>query len=890
MDVVPYRTEFTLLDHMDEDTLVRDDGTGYSYPLTDSQFQTLIEYFRKKANRKVGHIWVKSLALNVLSIHTKDGLYVLAYRKLDLDIERRTLRAGEEIHICKEFYVDGTRQSIRRYLDADDFELLDHFEENQELIKDRLLVDSKKALGVDDLPYVIALGYQPHVNLKEEYEEILRMYDEGEVTVPISAFFGELTKRPDRRKVYPLALYNRNVNLDQLLAVHNAMKYPLTYVQGPPGTGKTNTIINTILTAFFNEKTVLFCSYNNHPIDSVFQKLSEMKYRDRTIPFPILRLGNDGKVKEALLEMRRLHEVVQSISIFDKTLLKRKNQEVERKERITELLMRHEAKLELEDRKDAIERLCYSNNRHFSFYSDLYGRQLRQVKDRLDELGEVHIEEVLPLLEHEGDEFLSYLYYVSAKYIKRLDEPKNEKLLEILYMDSGDEQVRAFNQYLQKGEHVKRLLKIFPVICSTCISAHKIGEPATYFDMTVMDEASQCNTAISLVPIIRGKNLMLVGDPQQLSPVIVLDEAANAALKKTYHVTDTYDYIKNSVYKVFLAADSVSDEILLSHHYRCQKAIIDFNNRKYYNGKLKIDTKKTVEEPLVYLDITDNVTDRKNTAPKEIAQIIKYAKKHRDKSIGVITPFVNQKRRIEERLQKEGLEHVTCGTVHAFQGDEKDIIMFSVSVTEQTHGRTYDWLKNNRELINVATSRAKEQLVVLSSEACLDRLCHDGEKDDLSELVRYVKENGRCEVTARTNESRALGTKPYSTRTETAFLETLNHALDNVLDSETRCKVEKEVAIAHVFRENTFYNRLFYTGRFDFVVYAEGYEGQMLPILAIELDGKEHADQELVRERDRKKNEICRQNGFELIRVENTYARRYHYIKEILIDFFQKRR
>ena len=43
-----------------------------------------------------------------------------------------------------------------------------------------------------------------------------------------------------------------------------------------------------------------------------------------------------------------------------------------------------------------------------------------------------------------------------------------------------------------------------------------------------MDEASQCNTAVSLVPIIRGKNLMLVGDPQQLSPVILLDEATSA--------------------------------------------------------------------------------------------------------------------------------------------------------------------------------------------------------------------------------------------------------------------------------------------------------------------------------------------------------------------------
>ena len=39
-------------------------------------------------------------------------------------------------------------------------------------------------------------------------------------------------------------------------------------------------------------------------------------------------------------------------------------------------------------------------------------------------------------------------------------------------------------------------------------------------------------------------------------------------------------------------------------------------------------------------------------------------------------------------------------------------------------------------------------------------------------------------------------------------------------------------------------------------------------------------------ERDRKKNQICREHGFELIRIENTYARRYQFMKEILIKYF----
>lgn len=98
---------------------------------------------------------------------------------------------------------------------------------------------------------------------------------------------------------------------------------------------------------------------------------------------------------------------------------------------------------------------------------------------------------------------------------------------------------------------------------------------------------------MSLVPILRGASLMLVGDPQQLSPVILLDPADNRTLRRRYGVTQEYDYIENSIYKCFLACDAVSDETLLSYHYRCSPKIIEFNNRKYYNHKLHIASRET---------------------------------------------------------------------------------------------------------------------------------------------------------------------------------------------------------------------------------------------------------------------------------------------------------
>lgn len=285
----------------------------------------------------------------------------------------------------------------------------------------------------------------------------------------------------------------------------------------------------------------------------------------------------------------------------------------------------------------------------------------------------------------------------------------------------------------------------------------------------------------------------------------------------------------------------------------------------------------------------DNNTDFKNTSPQEAVKIIDYVKKNRDKKVGIITPFVNQKRLIDEMLKENNINDITCGTVHAFQGDEKDVILFSMAVTDRTSSNTYSWLKNNKELINVATSRAKEQLIVLSSSKNLNRLHGiSNDEDDVYDLFNYVRTNGESKVAEKSAASRALGVKPYSTETEEAFLKSLKFALDNVLYNKRKCTVHKEVSIAHVFQENLAYSDLFYSGRFDFVVYEKIYGKREIPILAIELDGMEHNDDETVKIRDRKKSEICKKHGFELIRIENSYARRYNFIKEILIDYFVK--
>mgnify|MGYP002900418777 FL=1 len=235
---------------------------------------------------------------------------MLAYRNLNLDVKNKAFKPDEDITICTQFTIGGEQENIRRYLDADEYELLSDFEKNLEKIKDAITEKNGARAVVDDMPYVIGLGMDCALNLHEEYKAILDMYEKEQVTFPIRAFFGDLLERPRRTKAYPIALLNQNINLDQLLAVNNAMKYPLAYIQGPPGTGKTNTILNTIVTAFFNNMTVLFASYNNVPINNVFEKLSSLTYKGKRVAFPVLRLGNQEKVKECICYINQLRREV----------------------------------------------------------------------------------------------------------------------------------------------------------------------------------------------------------------------------------------------------------------------------------------------------------------------------------------------------------------------------------------------------------------------------------------------------------------------------------------------------------------------------------------------------------------------------------------------------
>ncbi len=173
----------------------------------------------------------------------------------------------------------------------------------------------------------------------------------------------------------------------------------------------------------------------------------------------------------------------------------------------------------------------------------------------------------------------------------------------------------------------------------------------------------------------------------------------------------------------------------------------------------------------------------------------------------------------------------------------------------------------------------------MSDMESLQRLHLRNEDDDLYELVQYAKMNGKLQVTKKKAVSRALGVKPFTTDTEEAFLKNLTHALENIWLLDNRFQIQQKVEISTIFPANLSPDGLFYSQQFDFVVYEQQMQKQVA-VLAIELDKKEHLDEELLRQRDRQRTELGKKIDLQMIRVEHSYARRYNHIKEILINFF----
>ena len=171
--------------------------------------------------------------------------------------------------------------------------------------------------------------------------------------------------------------------------------------------------------------------------------------------------------------------------------------------------------------------------------------------------------------------------------------------------------------------------------------------------------------------------------------------------------------------------------IVLDEHYRCHPHIARWFNRVFYGGSLTVLTDvagmPSNERRIAWLDVRGEVRrggagSWTNIAEAEVAvRQIAAMVRHVGRCVGVVTPFsaqaalIQRLARRDEQLGDERLDAADfcCGTAHRFQGGERDTIVFSAVLTPGIPQRTAAWVEREKNLINVAVSRARQSLVVL---------------------------------------------------------------------------------------------------------------------------------------------------------------------------------
>lgn len=909
LDTTPYITRYGLVSGIDEQVL---DKTNI-YALNEEQFKIFANnsFFQEenKAKRKEKGLekFTVDLIVNNLSILTEKGLYILAYQKLLFDIENKCLIPSEQIYVNKEFCYDGESkevryvESIHKYLAEEDYHLLENIKENIEKIKKAIMKYNKTRVAsyhnevkIDRRPFIANLGRKVPVDIDKEFLGIREMIKNSEsMTYPIKTFFGSTNLKLKRAINYPIFTIDERYNIDQISAINIGLKSPVSYIQGPPGTGKTQTILNAILSAMFNGKTVLVTSNNNIPVDGVYDDIQALKYpieSKEKMLFPAIRLGSFENCGLAIDRIKRMYEKAVKLTPDDskiKTLKKKRSEDMKD---LMKLLSDYEKYTELLDKEEGLKKLLKDNNSPLSVVIEA---QLNAVKKQIEDLGKIQIDKLKDYVNIDQKTLRMAIHYETAERLQNLSKAKYKELLEIINLpvdnkEKYQDRTKKFRAYLNNDENLQKFLEIFPVILATNLSCTFLGSAKVQFDIIMMDEAGQCNVANALIPIVRGKQLLLVGDPQQLRPVVVLDKVINDSLKEKYCIPEEYDYIKNSIYTLFTQIDITSNETLLSYHYRCHDKIIGFSNKKYYHSKLKLKGKSNEDKPLLFVDTSKKdklkIFGKKNISEAEAKYICEYIRSNPEVSVGVITPFVRQKECIEYYLKQNNISDVTVGTVHAFQGDQKDVILFSTAVTNSTLRGTYDWLKNNKELINVAVSRPKNKLIMLGNLKAINKLSKDN--DDLKELIDYVRKNGDSIVTDVSIESIALGTRQMSTESEKQLTETINHILSVISPNSF---VRNEVAVSSIFTNEKVDSSLFYKQKFDLVIFEPTFEGERI-VAVVELNGPEHVTDEDVIRKDKKKTEFCKQHNVELLNIPRDCARDYYNIKDSLLSIMNLRK
>ena len=315
-------------------------------------------------------------------------------------------------------------------------------------------------------------------------------------------------------------------------------------------------------------------------------------------------------------------------------------------------------------------------------------------------------------------------------------------------------------------ELFQNLKKAFPCILAGIRDyAEFIPLEKNLFDLIIIDEASQVSIAQALPALVRGKQIIVLGDDKQFSNVKAnnASKVTNQELRKRVQdtflkerlngldkngwltkVKENFD-IKNSILKFSRFIRNY--ECQLKKHFRCYPEIISYSDKYFYDNTLqcmKIRGKQI--EDVIKIEVIDHdgkIDENKNTNELEVRHIIKklqeFKEKEIEQSLGIITPHREQVTllfdKINELPERDwlfGKCKLKIMTFDTCQGEERDYIFYSMVATKEKDRLNWIFLKDfssisdeidgtiKSQRMNVGFSRAKECIHFILSKPIVE--------------------------------------------------------------------------------------------------------------------------------------------------------------------------
>ena len=723
-------------------------------------------------------------------------------------------------------------------------------------------------------------------------------------------------------------------NSSQIKAVQNALSNQISIISGPPGTGKTQTILNIIANILAQGKTVQVVSNNNDATSNVLEKLKDKKY---SLDFVAANLGRK-KNKESFIdeqkseypknlgEMKILLEPLQKEKLSNlfsklKGIFKVQEELANARAELEYLCLEREHFEAVHNCKVKIRKnlsaktyfLLWHNVQEFSdkekeisFFLKLkirfkYGigtwsffkndslEMIEVFKNQFYAQRQIELESKICKLEEEikrinAKETLNDFSKASLEYLKFILAKR---------YDTSKARVVFTEEDLYKNYEMVQ--KEYPLILSTTFSSRNSLNPNAEFDYVIMDEASQVDIATGCLALSNAKNAVIVGDLKQLPNVVTQENKIKLeSVMRDFSVDESYNSAKYSFLESLKMVVPEIPETLLREHYRCSPKIIGFCNQKFYGGKLLVMTEDKTGDAISVLKTVQGNHARGKTNLRQAEEIqrivLEESKNFTCEQIGIIAPYNAQ----VDLLKTLVGDKIDVSTVHKFQGREKDFIIISTVDNVPTE------FSDDPNLLNVAVSRAKKRLVLVTSDES------ERAMGNVAELISYIKynsekiENGTIRsvfdyLYTQFNEARReflKGKKRISQfDSENLFYTAILDFLENEFpDLGVLCHTPlREIIDEHHFIYDAALLKyaMHPWTHIDFLIYSKV---SKLPILAIEIDGwhfhsAKNMKAKMQAERDKMKDEILRLCKIPLQRLTTNGSEEIRKIREKLKQF-----